>query len=712
MMDLIRSMKRWQIGVLVVALFGVIGVIHGVYAILSSSGKVDLNEDQQLIRVTVGDLINDVAINGSLVYPNKDVLTFGFQGTVDEVFVEEGDQVQEGQPLASLDVETIAILEKAVAQARVDLREAEDALADSGNPGSELDVAQAEVNVANATLALQASEEELADLLEPASQEVAQAEAAVVNARIALEEAQEALDTVSSGSSDEDVAQAKVQVDIAETGLLNAGLDLDLTQKEWDDKVGAAAETVSAASEDYRVVFQKWLGVDMDDEEVGVDPNTLLESWGVDLASLFDPDNRGLFPGGAPYDDPTTIWNETILFAWLRFYPGSVIATCDDLVIDSQTSCVQREMDEAWDIYQDANDSLETVRTQATKAIANAEIAVTKAEESLTAAGEALADVQEGSTFLEKESAEKQLDVAIGLLEKAGEDLFALMNAEEVEVYARLKQIDLARQQLEQAEEELKELLAGADPLEVALREADVATARPALDSSLQRLENATIKAPWNGTVSVVHVDVGQGVNASAPVVEIVDPTVIEVDGIVDEIDVLFTREGARASVTMDALPGEVLTGSVSDIASAAQNQQGVVSYPIRIRLRMPDGLQLAEGLSAVANVVIREDREVLLVPLQALYGTFEQPVVRVMIDGSVEDRPVVLGNSDDFWAVVEEGLAEGEQLVMQTTQATTAGFGIGAVLRGGGAFGQPGGFGGGFGGGGGRQGPNQQPNR
>ena len=54
----------------------------------------------------------------------------------------------------------------------------------------------------------------------------------------------------------------------------------------------------------------------------------------------------------------------------------------------------------------------------------------------------------------------------------------------------------------------------------------------------------ATILAHMAGMVALVNVEAGQAVNANMPVVEIVDPTVVEVDGIVDEIDVLFIQKG------------------------------------------------------------------------------------------------------------------------------------------------------------------------
>ena len=198
-----------------------------------------------------------------------------------------------------------------------------------------------------------------------------------------------------------------------------------------------------------------------------------------------------------------------------------------------------------------------------------------------------------------------------------------------------------------------------------------------------------------------------QAVNAGTTIVEIVDPAVVELDGIVDEIDVLFIRNGASATISMDALPGQTIRGSVSAVASAAQRQQGVVSYPIRIRIAAPDSVQLPEGLSAVASVVIREDNDVLLVPLQSLRGSFDQPAVQVMFNGRLEERAVTLGNSDDFWVVIESGLSEGDMVVVESQSASTTGafgFGGGQFRRFSGQFG--GGVpGGGFRGGGGNRG-------
>ena len=141
----------------------------------------------------------------------------------------------------------------------------------------------------------------------------------------------------------------------------------------------------------------------------------------------------------------------------------------------------------------------------------------------------------------------------------------------------------------------------------------------------------------------------------------------------------------------MDSLPGQTVAGTVSEIAPAALNQQGVVTYPIRIQIQVPEGVQLREGLSATASIVLSEEQDVLLVPQAALYGSFEAPTVRIMTSSGIQERQVVLGQSDDFWTAVTQGLAEGDRVVMDAPEAANDPFAAFRQFRGG--------FGGGAGG-------------
>ena len=864
--DSLKVVKLWQVAVLAALLVGAAGGTYGGYVLVTRSGGDGLGENQQLIPVQRGNLVNEVSTNGSLVFPNRELLTFGTQGTLGEVMVEEGDRVGTGQELAKLDAATVASLEKAAAQARVDLQRAEDALENARNPHTPLDIAQAESKVAAARTSLQDARDRLDGLLDPTSQQIAQAESkaanaelslqnaldalgrlltptaqemaqaetavtnaklslqnaldalnglltppvqelaqaetAVTNAKLSVENTGEALKTLKDGATAEDLAEAQAQVDSATTSLANSSGDLSLVYKEWDKKLETAQVAVDTSTESYLGAYQKWLGIGAEKIEEPLDPDTLLANWGVDLDSLFDPDSSfqdtksGFLSAGPPPEDPDTPWNEFVVYAWMNLF-GGVVPTCDDIVLAAETMCVKKEMDDGWDALQSAMDNLETVQTQSAKAISNSQAAVTRNEDSVAAAKEALAELKIGPDPLEIQSKENQLTLAAATLTKAEEDLAGLKSvadpleiqskenqlalaratlAEEeedlaelktmtdetkgtvqaaidsigqdaaevasraniLEVEAQRKQVAVAQANLDEANEALKELMgepdalqldaqlkqvavaqasldsagedlaelkSSVDTLEVALRESDVASARLALDAATERVEGAVMRAPMDGIVSTVNVEAGQTVNPNTPIVEIVDPTVVEVDGIVDEIDVLFVREGATAQVTMDALPGEVLAGTVSSLDSAPRNQQGVVTYPIRIQIEVPEGVELREGLTAVASIVLRQDNNVLLVPNQALYGTFQEPLVRVMKDGEIEARAVVLGNSDDFWVAVVSGLEEGDRVVMETAEVATDPFAqIRQRIQGGGGgqggFGGAGGLGGGGGGG------------
>ena len=112
----LKSIRPWQIIVLVLVLLGAGAGTYVAYSSLTASESAELEEDQQLIPVQRGDLVKEVSISGSVSFPNRETLTFGSAGIVDEVLVEEGERVIEGQSLATLDAETIAGLEEAAAQ--------------------------------------------------------------------------------------------------------------------------------------------------------------------------------------------------------------------------------------------------------------------------------------------------------------------------------------------------------------------------------------------------------------------------------------------------------------------------------------------------------------------------------------------------------------------------------------------------------------------
>ena len=306
------------------------------------------------------------------------------------------------------------------------------------------------------------------------------------------------------------------------------------------------------------------------------------------------------------------------------------------------------------------------------------------AQVNLADAEENLALLLDGPDPLETASKDADMARLSAAVIEAEEDLADLLaGADPLDVALKTNQVALAKATLADAQETLAELAVGPDPLQVAVAKTSFLSAQLALKDARQSLDDSTISAPFAGFVSQLNIESGDTVQANTAILDIVDPSVVEVDGIVDEIDVLSLQLGIRANVTVDALQGATLQGTVTEISSGASNQQGVVTYPIRIQVQVPSDVTLREGLSAVASIVLREELNVLLVPQQALYGTFDQPIVRVVNEeGKIEERSVELGDSDEFWVAVRTGLTDGDQVAMVSDDVDTGQFSFGQFRR------------------------------
>jgi HlyD family secretion protein len=209
--------------------------------------------------------------------------------------------------------------------------------------------------------------------------------------------------------------------------------------------------------------------------------------------------------------------------------------------------------------------------------------------------------------------------------------------ADPLQVELKKKQIEVAQANLNKAEAELAGIKGVITSLEGELKQLQIAAAQAALNGATSRLEAAIVLAPFDGIATSVNVAAGQAVSASTVVVEIVDPSIIEVSAVLDEIDVPQVKLGQRVIVSLSSLSDMELSGEVSAISSTSKTQSGVVTYTVTIRVTPPSGVQVREGMSATADIVVEEVTNVLLVPTQAITGTTNNPTVQVMVNGVIQ---------------------------------------------------------------------------
>ena len=152
--------------------------------------------------------------------------------------------------------------------------------------------------------------------------------------------------------------------------------------------------------------------------------------------------------------------------------------------------------------------------------------------------------------------------------------------------------------------------------------QAQVKQFEAALRSTQIDLDHTFIKAPVDGVVVARHVDVGQTVAASLAtptLFEIAqDLTKMQVDTNVSEADVGRVRVGQVGTFTVDAYPGQVFKGAVTEIRKAPINVQNVITYDVVIGVSNPD-LKLFPGMTANVKILVNQRPDVLKVLNAAL---------------------------------------------------------------------------------------------
>jgi HlyD family secretion protein len=151
-------------------------------------------------------------------------------------------------------------------------------------------------------------------------------------------------------------------------------------------------------------------------------------------------------------------------------------------------------------------------------------------------------------------------------------------------------------------------------------------------------LRKTTYTAPIDGIISYIAVRVGENVvpgiqgTAGSSILTISDMSVVTTEVKVDETDITSIRNGEPADVVIDAIPGTIFKGHVTEVGELAilrtsgqasmtettANTQEARDFKVVITLDNPP-TSVRPGLSATAKIQTAQKNNVLSIPIQAL---------------------------------------------------------------------------------------------
>ena len=200
--------------------------------------------------------------------------------------------------------------------------------------------------------------------------------------------------------------------------------------------------------------------------------------------------------------------------------------------------------------------------------------------------------------------------------------------------------------------------------------QAELDRARAQQRSAETELEKTVIKAPFEGIIAEVNVEVGEWVTPSPPlltspaVIDLIDPTSIFVSAPMDEVDSGAIRPGLEVKVTVDSHPGETFSGHVLRVAPYVLDEEAQ-NRTLEIEVAIDDpkvAESLLPGTSADAEVILDARDDVLRVPTSAL---MQNQRVLVLEGGELEERMIEIGLRNWQFVEVRSGLGGGESLVV-----------------------------------------------
>jgi len=293
---------------------------------------------------------------------------------------------------------------------------------------------------------------------------------------------------------------------------------------------------------------------------------------------------------------------------------GDVLAMLDNPeAAQAELKAAQLELTQAQQALDDLNQTAALATAQAQQALADAQMAAIDAHQALSDVDtqahqddidsawttvqdrkDDLDDAQE--TFdkyqnLDKDNttrkdAQTELDDA----QKAYDDAVRAHDRLVYELEQAQADADQADQAVEQARQDAADRQNGPDADELALTTAQVASAKARVGAAQKALDLMSLTAPFDGVVTSLELTQGETVAPGQDVIRLADFSQWYVETTdLDEIKVARMDASQPVALTVDALPGLSLSGTVERVSLDYSEKSGDILYTARIRLDNAD---------------------------------------------------------------------------------------------------------------------------
>ncbi|MEL7336556.1 MAG: efflux RND transporter periplasmic adaptor subunit, partial [Planctomycetota bacterium] len=291
-----------------------------------------------------------------------------------------------------------------------------------------------------------------------------------------------------------------------------------------------------------------------------------------------------------------------------------------------------------------------------------------------------IAEQELGKAQLALESSQRL--VAKGLIKslQLDADRFAVANArnqlEAAEGRLRVLQNLTRKKMLVQFDSDIE-----AAQAQLSAYESELLEQQSKMDETEEQIANCLILAPASGVV--VHanrfssrggnaefvVEAGANVRERQALIQLPDPSKMQVNCKINESRITLMREGMPVKISVDAIPGLVLKGRISKVNRYAEPgswfNSSTKEYAVFVDIIDPPET-IRTGMTAEVQIFVEQLEDATQMPIQGLYEHGSSMYALVQ-EGPQAFRTaeIKIGATNDTMATIEEGVEEGETVVL-----------------------------------------------
>jgi membrane fusion protein (multidrug efflux system) len=183
------------------------------------------------------------------------------------------------------------------------------------------------------------------------------------------------------------------------------------------------------------------------------------------------------------------------------------------------------------------------------------------------------------------------------------------------------------------------------------------------------QLRDATVTAPFGGTITQRKVEPGEAVSPMSLVFVLAQLDDVNAELVVPERDREGLRVGQSAIITVDALPGMSLAGKIAEIQPAATISSR--SFTVKVRVANAQRV-LRPGMFTRGTITVAVRPNVLQIPASAVLTTAGKPIVFIVQEGKAIRREVTLGDRQNGMVEITSGLNANDQVITSDAAGLT----------------------------------------